>query len=122
MKIELNKSHNKVDELGDLPSSSYETIFNMYKDQGEFYAYNILKTVRFPNDIEDEFFYFHQTAGRDPWTKLSFDHYGTIRLWWLVCLVNKIMNPVLLPEPGTVIKILKPIYVSEVIDQIKLNS
>ena len=44
--------------------------------------------------------------------------YGTIRLWWLLCLVNKIINPVKLPTPGLVIKAIKPNYIQTVIDQI----
>ena len=65
------------------------------------------------------FFYYYRVEGNSTWTRICFDHYGTIQLWWLICLVNKIMNPVTSPEPGTVIRILKPQYVSEVVDQIK---
>ena len=119
MKEELYKGHNEVTEIGDLPSSAYEAIFNMYKDQGEFFAYNILKTVQFPRDMDEDLFYYALITGNHTWAKLSFDHYGTIQLWWLICLTNKIMNPVLLPEPGTTIKVLKAQYVSEVMDQIK---
>jgi len=119
MKEELHKNHNSVKELGDLPTSSYEAVFNMYKDEGEFYAYNILKTVIFPRDLNDELFYYTVITGNHTWAKLSFDHYGTIQLWWLICLTNKIMNPVKLPEPGTAIKILKSQFVAEVMDQIQ---
>ena len=119
MKEELYKTHNEVSQLGDLPSSAYESIFNMYKDQGEFYAYNIIKTVQFPKDLDDELFYYAIVTGSYTWTRLSFEHYGTIQLWWLICLTNKIMNPVKSPEPGLTIKILKAKYVSEVIDQIQ---
>jgi hypothetical protein len=118
MKIELDKNHNEVPELGDLDISSYENIFNMYKDEGEFFAYNILRSVHFPNDMDNEFFYFYRVENNKVWTRISFDHYGTIQLWWLICLVNKIMNPVTLPDPGTVIRVLKPQYVSQVLEQI----
>ena len=115
MKIALYKNHNNVEELGNLQPSSYEAIFNMYKDEGEFFAYNILRTVKFPEDLDNEFFYYYQVIGNDTWCRLSFNQYGTIQLWWLICLINKIMNPVKFPKPGTVLKILRPIYVSEVI-------
>jgi len=119
MKEELLKTHNEVSEIGSLHSSAYERIFNVYKDQGEFYAYNIIKTVQFPADMDDEYFTYIKTIGRDPCTKLSFDFYGDIRLWWLICLVNKIMNPVVLPDPGTTLKILKPEFINTVLDQIE---
>ena len=121
MKIELRKNHNNVDRLGNLQPSSYESIFNMYQDEGEFFAYNILRTIRFPADLDNEFFFYYQVVGKDTWCRLSFNQYGTIQLWWLICLTNKIMNPVKFPDAGVVLKILKPQYVSEVIDQIKLN-
>jgi len=119
MKTELLKSHNSVNELGNLQPSAYENIFNMYKDEDQFFAYNILKTVQFPHNMGEDYFYYHRTTGSDPWTKLSFDHYGTIKLWWLVCLVNKIMNPVIKPAAGTVLRILKPLYIADVINQLK---
>ena len=53
------------------------------------------------------------------WTALSFQEYGSIRLWWLICVTNGILNPVLLPEPGTIIKVIKPEYVRDIIEQIK---
>ena len=121
MKEELHKTHNSVPELGNLHAAAYENIFSMYKDEGEFYSYNITRAIRFPDDLNDDLYYYHQIVGTDTWTKLSFDHYGTIQLWWLICSVNKILNPVLLPDSGTVIKILKPIYVSDVIEQVKIS-
>ena len=119
MKTELNKIQNEVAELRKLFDNSYEGIFRMYKDQGEFYAYNILRTIQFPDDLHNDVYYYLTISGRTTWTDLSFDIYGDIKLWWLICSVNKIMNPVKLPESGSIIKILKPEYVSDIIDAIK---
>jgi hypothetical protein len=119
MKTELNKIQNEVAELRNLFDNSYEGIFRMYKDQDEFYAYNISRTVQFPAELHDDVYYYLTVSGKITWVELSFEVYGDIKLWWLICLVNKIMNPVKLPESGSVIKILRPDYVPDIIDAIK---
>ena len=118
MKTELLKSHNEVPGLGNLHDFAYENIFNMYKD-GDFYAYNILRTVKIPENLDPSTFTYVKIAGKMSWTALSFAEYRTIRLWWLICVANGILNPVLLPEPGTVVKIITPASVRTVINTIK---
>jgi hypothetical protein len=39
-------------------------------------------------------------------------------LWWLVCEYNQIKNPVVMPEAGTQIKILKASYVFPIISEL----
>jgi hypothetical protein len=43
----------------------------------------------------------------------------SVKLWWLICAVNNIQNPVIHPEPGTVIKILNVQVAREVLSQIE---
>ena len=121
MKTELYLKSYQVDKTAVMPETAYENIFNMYKE-GDFYAYNILKTVTIPEDLDSDIFYYTRTLGLQPWTRISLDHYGSIRLWWLICVTNKILNPVLLPEPGLVIKIIKHEYLPDILDQIKAYS
>ena len=52
-------------------------------------------------------------------TELSQDIYGTQDLWWLICLVNRIYNPINNPELGEVYKIIKPDLVSTLLNSIK---
>ncbi len=118
MKEELDRQ-NSVSDLPDLNDYSFENIFNMYKDDGIFYAYNIIKTVKIPPDLHNDVFDYIQITGDIPWTTISFNEYGTIRLWWLLCVANKILNPVKLPEPGTVIKVIRPQYVRYILDEMK---
>ena len=118
MKTDLEVTRKNVTELGSLDEYAYETIFKMYKDQDQFFAYNILKNVRIPSDLDNQMFYYYTVAGQVAWTHLSNFHYGTIQLWWLICLSSGIKNPVELPEPGTILKIIKPMYVREILDSI----
>tara|TARA_Y100000310_G_scaffold55864_1_gene51211 strand:- start:308 stop:706 length:399 start_codon:yes stop_codon:yes gene_type:complete len=126
MKLELGLSQNNIGSLPDLNDFSYENIFNMYIDASasdienpSHFAFNILKTIKMPPDIDPTAFTYVQITGKTAWTQLSFLEYGTIRLWWLICVTNGILNPVKLPEPGTIVKIIKPHHVKSIISAIK---
>lgn len=122
MKNDLRQSQNDIEELRDLNDLAYENIFKMHKDEDTYYAFNISKTVSIPGDIDDNFVDYVRINGKISWTQLSFRYYGTISLWWLICLTNGIMNPVLLPDPGSTLKIIKRERVSDVINSIKNNN
>ena len=108
---------NAIRELPGLSDYRYENIFNVYQQaDGKFY-YNINSTVSIPDNINKNTYYTTVVNGRSPWTAISYRAYGTIELWWLIVILNKITNP-LTPPNGT-IKILKPEYVRSVISEIK---
>ena len=119
MKQDLNRSINNISAGIQAPETAYEQIFNLYRDEDIYYAFNISKTVNIPRDIDDSYIFYTRVTGTKTWTQLSHDLYGTIRLWWLICLTNKIMNPVINPEPGKILKVIKPELVSEVLESIK---
>ena len=119
---ELNKTRFDTKELGLIDSHFYENIFSVYKKDKHF-IYNIKKRVTLPEGIvEDQFFYYKPITINAPWTLLSFHHYGTIKLWWLICVCNNITNPVYNCEPGMGIRFLKPQYISDVIREIRKNA
>ena len=97
-KIELNKTNNEIasstGELVRLSDYEYENIFKMYKTGDGFFGYNILKTVILPEDIQPQLYDVVLVDRQMSWTNLSFLEYGTIKLWWLICITNKIHNPV----------------------------
>ena len=119
MKNELNKRHNDIEAFGKLGTDMYENIFNVYKADEDYYAYNISKSVHIPHNIDPKFIDYIRVAGKQTWTNLSFQIYGSITLWWLILVTNGIQNPVLLPEPGMVLKIIKPEFVDTILQQIK---
>ncbi len=49
---------------------------------------------------------------------LSYKIYGTLNLWWLLCLVNNIQDATKNPELGSKVKAIKPQYVNTIISQI----
>ena len=122
MKTELNKTRNGVKGLSTLHEYLYENIFRMYKE-GNYFAYNISKKINFPKNLREDTFNYVRIQGKVSWTQLSLVEYGTIKLWWLICVASGIMNPVILPRPGSIVKIVNPDVVRAVLDQVntKIN-
>lgn len=101
----------------------YENIFNAYQlenDNGNQYVfYNILNKVSLPDNIDDNVFKKFSIPGSMPLTTISYRIYKTMHLWWLIMLCNNIRNPVRLLAPGTVIRTIKPQYISTVLANIQ---
>lgn len=115
--IDFGEKRNDISELTNISEYKYENLFQVYS-LSSYYFYNILNRVTFPSDIDGDFFDYYTVDKSLPWTIISYNVYNTIDLWWLICALNGIENPVAFPERGTQLKMLKPIYVREVIDQI----
>ena len=79
----------------------------------------IIKKITIPKDIQSEIFYEIRINSNKPWTTLSNDIYGTQDLWWLICLLNEVYNPINNPKLGNVYKIIKPDFVSTILKEIK---
>lgn len=127
---------NDFKDLPDLSIYRYENFFNIYKDENDNKFYNLLRSINiFPaqnTSIEDEYI----VQINDTWLLISYKYYGTMYLWWLVCEYNRAsgffsstsysqgLNPTLIPEPGTKLKLLKKDYVSVVISSLnkQINS
>ena len=117
MKKELNVQNSAIPAIIAGGKNSYDKIFNVF-EQDDYYAYNIIKTVHFPADLDPLMTDYYRINGNMAWSHISFKIYGTIKLWWLICIVNKIMNPVIIPTPGLIVKIIKPAYLGTVMSQI----
>ena len=111
---------NQFEDLPTLNAFRYENFFNIYEDTDtKERFYNILRSINiFPaNDDNVEISY--RTMPQDTWVSISYKHYNTIDLWWLICVYNGITNPVLMPDPGFLLRILKKEYVGLVLNQLK---
>jgi len=115
---DLGQYQSQIVDLPDLSEYRYENIFKVYKTPDNQYWYNILKKVTISDTLDDNLFYSVIVTQQTPWTNISYRAYQTIELWWLIMLVNKLNNPLVIPANSTV-KILRPEYVRAVISQIK---
>ena len=117
MITDLQQTRNTIKDLTPISDSRYENIFKMAK-QDKYFFYNINKKVSFPEEIAEEIFFEITIPSKMPWTTLSQQVYGEQDLWWLICLANKILNPIDNPELGKIYKVIKPIYVGRILAEI----
>ena len=116
--MDFGQKNNQISELRKINSYYFENYLNVYKDE-DFYFYNISDSINIEEVTNPEYFYFYRVLGTKAWTHVSYDVYNTIHLWWLICLINGINNPVEFPENGKLLKILKVEYLRSVLDEIK---
>jgi len=118
MITDLEQYQNQIQELPSLEDVRYENIFKVAKTD-KFFFYNIIKKIFIPEDIQSDIYYELRINSSKPWTTLSNEIYGTQDLWWLICLVNSIYNPINNPTLGEVYKIIKPDYINPILVEIK---
>jgi hypothetical protein len=113
---------NAIAELQSLPKDRYENIFNVYlsnKSEDKYYFYNILKKISIDTDnIDPAVFKFIKINRRIPWTTVSYQEYKTQHLWWLILAANGIKNPIILPQIGDVLRVIRSEYVNTILNQI----
>ena len=118
MITDLEKYQNNIKDLPSLSDTRYENIFKLAKSN-KFFFYNIIKKVSIPDDLQSDIYFEYRINSIKPWTTLSSEVYGTQDLWWLICLVNKVYNPINNPELGAVYKIIKPDFINVILQEIK---
>ncbi len=108
---QIGQYQNDIPSLSSLGLESYERIFKVFKDTIEnkdFYYYNILKKIEFP-DLNSDVVEYHTVNSRTPLTTVSYDIYGDIKSWWIIYLLNKeaFVGPPFWVEGGTRLKYIK---------------
>jgi hypothetical protein len=121
----LGKFQKSINELPELETYRYENIFKIYEteelgisEDKNFYMYNIVKKIHLPDDLDNSFFEYFTLNKNIPLTTISYKIYSTTYLWWLIMLVNKIINPYKDLPVGKKIRYIKPEFVKIVIDAI----
>lgn len=81
-----------------------------YDSEADNFFYGINKTIYFktpPNGISLEaLFTYYTVHSGDTWPSISYKHYQTVKLWWMICRFNNINNCLVSPVEDSVIKIL----------------
>ena len=81
-----------------------------------FYRYLVNKGMYIDaSNISPAMVTMYEVKTNDTYTKISFNFYGTIGLWWLVCKMNGVTNPFTILNPGTVLTILNRDYVNSIV-------
>jgi hypothetical protein len=119
--MDLGQYQNSIPALNQLNNNRYERIFKMFTTDNNQYYYNLIQSIYLPNNIDDSKVYYLTVKQNIPWTMISFNAYGSIELWWLIMLTNKIYNPLVNPANGQVLKIIKPEYIPVILNEITNN-
>jgi hypothetical protein len=114
---------NAITALPKLTMYDFENIFKIYLDDStQTLFYNIASTLFFPSNLAKGAYYIYKVTGNNmSWTYLSHILYGTIDLWWVLCILNNVNNPMIFPAPGTNLNVLTPDTLRMVIQQIQQN-
>ena len=119
------KFQNNINELPELETYRYENIFKVYETknlsisgENNFFIYNIIKKISLPDDLDNSFFEFFTLNKNLPLTTISYQIYSTTYLWWLIMVVNKIINPYKDLPNGQKIRYVKPEFVKIILDAI----
>ena len=86
------KYQDDIEALKSLPLTRYERIFKIYtegKSGKQFYFYNILNKIEFPDNIDSKLIDTYIVKAREPLTTTSHTLYGDIDSWWMIYLLNK---------------------------------
>ena len=87
----IGKYRNNIEDLDPVNIRNYDRIFKIFKSSVEdkdFYSYNILNKIEFP-DIDSDFIEFYTPPNKLALTILSYNIYGDIDSWWILYLLNK---------------------------------
>ncbi len=91
-------------------------MFDAAKGDDGSYAYLINRTMYIDSDnISPSMITMYSSKTNDTYTKISYQMYGTIDLWWLVCKMNGITNPFAPLQVGTVLKLLNADQVQKIV-------
>jgi hypothetical protein len=109
---------NNIPDLPKLKRTSYENIFNVYVNEEGRYYYNLLQTVVIPKNLPDGYYTEYIVRYGDTWPFISYKMYKNPNLWWIITDTNNILDATIIPEPGSILKILKSESVTLILNQI----
>lgn len=85
------KYQNEIPSLSALKIQNYERIFKVFEqsvNEKNFYFYNILKRIDFP-EIDSQYIEYYDVQSKLALTILSYKIYQDIESWWILYLLNK---------------------------------
>jgi hypothetical protein len=121
----MEKSTITFNQLTDhfLSNSSEINLFPIMYDQAKNeYFLNIFRCYVLNDAVQNNILFYltHEVSDSDWLDTIATTYYGTPNLWWLVAMINNMMNPFEGLEPGTNLKILKSDYVYQILREMEM--
>lgn len=105
-----------------LSSTSRLNTYNIFRiTETNQHFLNHFKYFEISKDIKTNDMYFdsYESLEEEWWDNISYIHYGTSYYWYLLCVLNDVINPYEEIHPGKKIKILKKGFLYDVIKDIR---
>lgn len=85
------------------------------------YFLNHFRSFSIKDEIksDDRYFESYEMEQDDWWDNISYKFYDTGKYWYLLCVLNDVINPYEDVYPGKKIKVLKSTYLYDVLRDIK---
>ena len=99
-----------------------ENMFNVYQDENKRYYYNLLQTIVFPQNLPNSLFKTYKTEWGDTWPLISYKHYNTPNMWWIILLANNILDATKIPKVGFELKVPVDAVVQTILSQISYGA
>ncbi len=80
--------------------------------------YNLMSRIKIPRDINPTFYTIYHPIKNESFQSISYKSYGTISLWWLICLVNNLYNITEGATPEIPLKIIKQQYIGDILEEL----
>lgn len=97
---------------------NYHEIFNKYS-QGDIRFFLLNKSIIFPDDKTLDIYGRKYVQGDTAWTVLSYEIYGTIDYWWILCAVNNADDGIFYAPAGKYAYYIKKERLQEVFNTIR---
>ena len=102
-------------------------LFNVYNHDNTHNSFSINKTLNLSNipianndDAMPSPFFKYRVQQYDTWTNISYKMYGNIELWWLICKLNNVTNPVEMPYTNfKYLTMIEETYIDEIINSLR---
>lgn len=96
----------------------------MYDTANNEYFLNIFRAYIVNFDVQNNvlFYLTHEVGDSDWFDTIADKYYGIPYLWWTIPLMNSMNNPFEDLNPGTNLKILKPSYLYQLLNEIRMVS
>lgn len=97
--------------------TNYSDIFNRYTNNN-FRFYLLSRSVIFPDDKTLDIYRRHFVTEDTAWTVLSYEIYGTIDYWWVLCAINKADDEVFYAPSGQYVYYIREDALPNLLNQI----
>lgn len=104
-----------------LNNISHLKLFNILEDVDKTKLLNIWRSFTFNEDVIDNTPYYetYEVENEDWWDNIAYKFYDTPNLWWVIAMMNNIVNPFEELEIGSNIKILREQYLYQLLKEIR---